>query len=184
MIAPEFLTRFELSEPFVLYVGRREWGKGWPELLEYLEFATKEIGRPVPLVTCGVGDIGKVPAGALVVDLGMVSESDRTSAQACATACLQPSAMESFSRTMVEAFQLGTPVIANMAGDVVRWHCERSGAGLMYRDRYDFTECMRLVLEDSELLCRIGKAGPDYVAENFRWSDVMDRAEATLEEWR
>ncbi|MDQ2754817.1 MAG: glycosyltransferase family 4 protein [Actinomycetota bacterium] len=178
-----FRVSHRLDRDFALFCGRREWGKGWPQLLEDLRFATEVLGEPVPLVTCGVGDIGAVPAGAEVIDLGVVTPATRASAQAAATVYIQPSAMESFSRTVLESFSLGTPVIANDASAVVRWHCERSGAGLTYRNRYEFAESLRLIRSDPDALAQLGAAGPAYVAEHFAWPAVLDRAVATIEEW-
>src|SRR5207253_2564535 len=161
---------------FLFFAGRREWGKGWPRLLDDLAFATQVLGEPFPLVTCGVGDVGPIPPGIRVTDLGTVTDAQRASGQAAATACVQPSAMESFSRTVLESFMLGTPVIANGDSAVVRWHCERSGAGLTYSNRYQFAECLRLARTAPELLRQIGLCGPPYVAEHFTWPSVLDRA--------
>jgi glycosyltransferase involved in cell wall biosynthesis len=124
-----------------------------------------------------------VPSRARILDLGTITDAQRASGQAAATACLQPSAMESFSRTVLESFLLGTPVIANGASAVVRWHCDRSGAGLTYSNRYEFAECVRLAQTDPELMDQIGKNGPPYVEEHFTWPAVLDRAERSIEEW-
>jgi glycosyltransferase involved in cell wall biosynthesis len=152
-------------------------------LIEDLAFATEVLGEPFQLVTCGVGEVGSIPDGARVIDLGVVSNSERAAGQAAAVACIQPSAMESFSRTVLEAFSLGTPIVANEASAVVRWHCERSGAGLTYSNRYEFAECLRLVADDPDLLNRLGQNGPAYVQANFTWPAVLERAERTIEEW-
>ncbi len=179
-----FRARHGIGGPFVLFAGRREWGKGWPQLLDDLAFASEVVPDPLPLVTCGVGEVGAIPAPARVIDVGLVSEADRVSAQAAAAACIQPSAMESFSRTVLESMQVGTPVIANDASAVVRWHCRRSGAGVTYANRYEFAESLRLLQEEPGLFEEMGRAGPAYVEHDFRWPAVVDRAERALEEWR
>ena len=51
-----------------------------------------------------------------VIDLGFIDDATRDDAMAAATAYLQPSALESFSRTVMEAWLAGTPVIANGGG--------------------------------------------------------------------
>ncbi|MGH9056312.1 MAG: glycosyltransferase family 4 protein, partial [Acidimicrobiales bacterium] len=178
-----FRSRHGIDEDFILFAGRREWGKGWPQLLDDLSFTSTVLAEAPPLVTCGVGDVGRVPPGVRVRDLGMISDEDRTAAQAAAAAYIQPSAMESFSRTVLEAMQLGTPVIANDASAVVRSHLERSGAGVTYRNRYELAECLRLLHSDPDLVADIGAAGPGYVGEHFGWDAVLDRAEASIEAW-
>ena len=180
--AEGFRRRHGITGDFLLFAGRREWGKGWPELLAHLGFASSALPDPVTLVTCGVGEIGAVPPGVRVVDLGYLSDDERSNAMAAAAVYVQPSAMESFSRTIMEAWLAGTPVVANAASAVVRWHCERSGAGLTYRDRYELTECLRLLL-DQTLSGRMARSGREYVLQNYRWQDVLARAECTIEEW-
>jgi glycosyltransferase involved in cell wall biosynthesis len=177
-----FRRRHGIEGDFVLFAGRREWGKGWPELLSHLAFASSLLS-PVPLVTCGVGDLGAVPANVRVVDLGYLSDAERSNAMAAATVYVQPSRMESFSRTIMEAWLAGTAVVANAGSAVVSWHCARSQAGFAYRDRYEFAEALRLLLERPETRNEMARRGRDYVLTNYRWPDVLARVERTIEEW-
>jgi glycosyltransferase involved in cell wall biosynthesis len=181
--ADGFRSRHGIEGDFVFFAGRREWGKGWPDLLRHLEFASSELSRTITLVTCGVGDVGTAPPGVRVVDLGYLSDEERSNAMAAASVYVQPSAMESFSRTIMEAWLAGTVVMANGASAVVSWHCERSGAGLTYRDRYEFTECLRLLSEQPRTTAVMSGRGRAYVLDNYRWPDVLARAERAIEEW-
>jgi glycosyltransferase involved in cell wall biosynthesis len=181
--AEGFRRRHGIEGDFILFAGRREWGKGWPELLRSLDFANSQLPHRLPLVTCGVGDIGPVPPNAKIVDLGYLSESERSNAMAAATIYVQPSAMESFSRTIMEAWLAGTVVMANAASAVVGWHCRRSGGGLAYRDRYEFTEALRLLLDRPDTRAAMAGRGRDYVLRNYRWPDVLGRVERVIEEW-
>jgi glycosyltransferase involved in cell wall biosynthesis len=178
-----FRRRHGLPGRFAFYAGRREWGKGWTDLLRGLEHAQTVLPEPLPLVTCGVGELGRVPAGLQVIDVGYLSEQERSDAMAAAFVYLQPSAVESFSRTIMEAWLAGTPVVANAASAVVSWHCQRSQAGLLYRDRYELAECLRLLLERPRLGEAMAARGRRYVLENYRWGGVLERAERLLEEW-
>ena len=67
-----------------------------------------------------------------VHDLGFLPDDEAADAFAAAAAYVQPSRNESFSRTVMEAWLAGTPVLANAESAVVRWHCERSGAGVTW----------------------------------------------------
>ncbi|MCU1354227.1 MAG: glycosyltransferase family 1 protein [Acidimicrobiales bacterium] len=169
---------------FVLYGGRREGGKGWDELLDGFAEAARGPARDLTLVTFGVGDVHPpADVAAQVVDLGLVSDQDRDDAFAAADAYLQPSSVESFSRTVMEAWLAGTPVIANADSAVVSWHCERSGAGVLYADQVELVECLRLVAEAPDLAAGLAKAGRDYVLDNYSWPAAIDRMEATIEAW-
>ena len=179
-----FRARFGIDGRFVLYVGRRERGKNWDELLLSFGRALARCPLPFSLVTIGSSEI-TVPSGLAdrVIDLGLVSDDVRNDAFAAADAYLQPSAYESFSRTMMEAWLAGTLVIANGAAAVSRWHCERSEAGLVYDDDAEFAECLRFVAEAPEAARAIAKAGRGYALEEASWDRVLDRVEASLEVW-
>ncbi|MGH9105405.1 MAG: glycosyltransferase, partial [Acidimicrobiales bacterium] len=115
-----FMAGHGLERPFALVAGRREEGKGTPWLLRSFAAAVAEAGADLDLVVIGKGGLGAVPEG--VVDLGFVSDGQRDDAFAAATVYVQPSRMESFSRTVMEAWLAGTPVIARAGSEVVEWH--------------------------------------------------------------
>jgi glycosyltransferase involved in cell wall biosynthesis len=102
---------------------------------------------------------------------------------AAAAAYVQPSALESFSRMVMEAWLASTPVIANRAGAVVRWHIERSEAGLLYDDDAELEQCLRFVTEAPDAARALAKPGRDYVLDHYTWPVTLDRMEATLAEW-
>ena len=105
--SPASDPRLALTRPFVFYAGRREWGKGWQDLLRAFEDCG---GR----WRCGAGP-GDVRGGGDHACAGRRSgtgsstwvssaDSDRNGAMAAAAAYVQPSANESFSRTVLEAW--------------------------------------------------------------------------------
>ena len=180
-----FIERHGLgTRPFVLYGGRREGAKGWDELLGDFAQAIRSEDLDLNLVTFGVGEVDP-PADIAdrVFDLGFLSEAERDNAMAAAAGYLQPSAMESFSRTVMEAWLAGTPVIANGASAVVRWHCERSGAGLLFNDRHELEQCLRFVAEAPLAAAELAAPGRAYVLDNYTWPVTLDRMEASLERW-
>ena len=83
---------------------------------------------------------------------------------------------------MMEAWLAGTLVIANGASEVSRWHCERSGAGLVYDDDLELEQCLRFVAEAPDRR-EIAAAGRDYALEHATWPGVIDRVENTLDRW-
>lgn len=175
-----FRARHGLTRPFVLYAGRREGGKGWDELLG--AFAEASGAIDLDLVTMGVGRV-EVPPGleGRVVDLGFLPDEEAPSAFAAAAAYVQPSRNESFSRTVMEAWLAGTPVLANAESEVVSWHCERSGAGLTWEGREELIASLELVSEAPAAVAAIAGRGRAYVLEHYTWPAVLDRMEASLE---
>jgi len=179
-----FRARHGLGDfPFVLYAGRREGAKGWEQLLDGFVATVRKEDVNLHLVTIGVGEV-HIPEDVahLIHDLGMVSDRDRDDAFAAASGYLQPSALESFSRTVMEAWLAGTPVIANGASAVVSWHCERSGAGLTYEDDADLEQCLRFIAEAPDAAAELARPGRAYVLDNYTWPVTLDRMEASLNE--
>jgi glycosyltransferase involved in cell wall biosynthesis len=176
-----FRARHGLRRPFMLYAGRREAGKGWDWLLDAFAFATRRAGVDVDLVTIGVGEVDPpAEVEGRVVDLGYLDQAERDSAFAAASVYVQPSRMESFSRTIMEAWLAGTPVLARADSEVVAWHCERSGGGLLFSDRYELAEGLRYVCEAPQSAARLAEQGARYVREEYSWEVVLDRMEADL----
>jgi glycosyltransferase involved in cell wall biosynthesis len=181
-----FMERHGLQRPFVLYAGRREEGKNTAWMLDAFAAAVGE-GVDLDLVVLGKGHVvgaasdGRGEGGAgRVVDLGYLPDDERDSAFAAATAYVQPSRMESFSRTVMEAWLAGTPVIAFDQSEVVAWHCRRSGGGVTFSDGAGFADCLRLVASRPDLVAEMAAAGRRYVIENYTWPTVLDRMEASL----
>jgi len=172
------------DRPFVLYGGRREGAKGWEGLLHGFCDAVGKEDLDLTLVTFGVGEV-QPPADQTdrVVDLGLVDDRTRDDAMAAALAYLQPSSLESFSRTVMEAWLAGTPVIANGASDVVAWHIGRAGAGLTYDDPAELEQALRFVAEAPDAAAALAAPGRAYVLDHYRWPVILDRMEATLDEW-
>lgn len=180
-----FRARHGIDGPFIYYAGRREWAKGWTSLVD--SFLRARLRTPeLKLVTSGVGEVD-VPGVTFprdsVIDLGFVTESERNDAMAAAVAYVQPSALESFSRTVMEAWLAGTAVIANGASEVVSWHIDRSGAGVVYQHDDELTEALVLAAAAPERFRHLGAAGRDYVIANYTPEDVVDRFESLLSEW-
>lgn len=177
-----FRERHGLRRPFLLYAGRREEGKGWPVLVDAFAAAVAR-GADLDLVTMGVGEVAAPPSVAdRVHDLGFLPDDEAADAFAAAGAYVQPSRNESFSRTVMEAWLAGTPVLANAESDVVRWHCERSGAGITWTGADELSAAIEAVAVSPDALAALAAPGRAYVLEHYTWPTVLDHMEASLEE--
>jgi glycosyltransferase involved in cell wall biosynthesis len=85
-----------------------------------------------------------------------------------------PSPFESLSLLALEAFAVGTPVLANARSEVLVDHCLQSNAGLFYADRDEFVECLKRLAVDDRLREQMGRNGRTYVRENYRWDLIME----------
>jgi glycosyltransferase involved in cell wall biosynthesis len=179
-----FRRRHGIEGRFLLYAGRREGAKGWETLLEQLARVRVRRELPFTLVTMGAGPV-RPPAAIAdrVIDVGFLSDDERDAAFAAADAYVQPSRFEAFSRTIMEAWLAGTPVVASGGSEVVRYHCERSGAGLLYNDDNELEECLAFLAEAPEIAAELAGRGRGYVLDNYRWDTVLDNVEAALCTW-
>jgi glycosyltransferase involved in cell wall biosynthesis len=170
-----FRRRHRLHGPFVLYGGRIEKGKGCEELIEYFGSYVGE-GGVASLVLMGV-KLMPLPEEPFLKFAGLLSDSERSQALEAATVVVVPSPYESLSLLALEAFSVGTPVLANARSEVLVEHCLSSNAGLFYADRHEFIECLDLLAHNDELRAALGRNGRDYVRRNYRWDAILSKYE-------
>jgi glycosyltransferase involved in cell wall biosynthesis len=173
----EFRSEYGIDAPFILYLGRREVDKGWPWLVEVFS----RTRSPVKLVSAGAGDADVHPRlRGRVIDVGLLSTEQRNNALAAALAYVQPSLMESYSRTVMEAWLAGTPVLVRKGGAVVEWHLSNCGGGFVFASSRELAALLNKLLSSPELASELGSKGRAYVLENYQWPRVLDALEADL----
>jgi glycosyltransferase involved in cell wall biosynthesis len=173
--ANAFRRRHRMYGPFALYGGRIDPGKGCEELLEYFQTYRAE-GGDAALMLMGA-KLMPLPDDPSVRFAGMLPDAERFHALAAATVVVVPSPYESLSLLALEAFAVGTPVLANARAEVLVDHCRRSNAGLFYADRWEFTEGLKLLERDAALREAMGANGRRYVDAHYRWSTIVAKYE-------
>ena len=173
-----FRRRHRLYGPFVLYGGRIDAGKGCEELIEYFSSYASEQGDAT-LALMGV-KLMPIPEEPFIRFAGMLPEIERLEALEAATVVAVPSPYESLSLLALEAFAVGTPVLANARSDVLTDHCQRSNAGLYYADRDEFVECLTLLVGNAEMRAALGRNGRAYVRANYGWDVILDKYEGLI----
>jgi glycosyltransferase involved in cell wall biosynthesis len=170
-----FRRRHRLHGPFALYGGRIESGRGCEELVEYFSTYSSE-GGDASLVLMGV-KLMPLPEEPFISFAGLLSDSERSQALEAATVVVVPSPYETLSLLALEAFAVGTPVLANARSEVLVDHCLASDAGLFYADRYEFVECLHTLVGDERLRAALGRNGRDYVRKGYRWDVIISKYE-------
>jgi glycosyltransferase involved in cell wall biosynthesis len=177
-----FGHKYGMTAPYVLYSGRREPLKGTPLLLDYMDAFRARTGRDVNVVLTGSGAYDVSPELAPhVLDVGFVSEQEKHEAMAGALAFIHPSVNESLGIVLLEAWLARTPALVHARGEVLRWQCARSGAGVWFRHYPDFETALLRLMDDPPLRARMGEAGRAYVEREYAWSAVEARLWAALE---
>jgi glycosyltransferase involved in cell wall biosynthesis len=176
--ANAFRRRHRLHEPFALYGGRIDPGKGCEELLEYFQAFLGE-GGDATLLLMGV-KLMPLPDDPHVRFAGILPDEERLHALEAATVVVVPSPHESLSLLALEAFAVGTPVLANARSEVLVDHCRRSHAGLFYEDLWEFIEALKLLMKDERLRAGMGRNGKAYVNRHYRWDIILTKYERMM----
>jgi glycosyltransferase involved in cell wall biosynthesis len=173
-----FRRRHRLHGPFVLFGGRIEAGKGCEELVEYFSTYVQQGGEAA-LALMGV-KLMPLPEEPFITFAGLLSETERGQALEAATVVVVPSPFEALSLLALEAFSVGTPVLANARNEVLVDHCLTSNAGLFYADRDEFVECLNTLVADERLRAALGRNGREYVRRNYRWDIILSKYERMI----
>lgn len=172
-----FRRRRQLDD-YLLYGGRVTRGKGVTDLLT--GFAELRTRRPrARLVLMGDASTGQaVPPG--VLRIGRVPDAERWAAVAGARAVVVPSSMESLSLITLEAWATGRPCIVNGASAVLGGQAARSAAALVYQTSGEFADAAEQLLTSPSAADAMGERGRRFVAQRYRWDDVVERLERLL----
>jgi glycosyltransferase involved in cell wall biosynthesis len=172
-----FRHRMGVFGPYALYLGRIDTAKGCDILLKNFESA-------------GVRDLSLLMIGRAVMDvpdhhwlrlLGFVDELTKYEAIRGAEFVIAPSALESLSLVLLEAWSQETPVLVNAASDVMVGQCTRANGGLWYADKDEFAAAVPL-LRDKEIARELGASGKRYLDEHYDWGVIRTAYERVLAE--
>jgi glycosyltransferase involved in cell wall biosynthesis len=172
--AAAFRARHGLRQPYLLYAGRIDAGKGCADMLRYYDRYRRRAARPADLVLIGRLAMDE-PSGEGVRCLGFVSEEDKQAAFAGASVVVCPSAYESLSIALLEGFVRGVPGLVNARSAVLKEHCLLAQGGLYYENGVEFVESLETLMADDALRRALGEGGRRHVARHYRWDVVMDR---------
>jgi glycosyltransferase involved in cell wall biosynthesis len=175
--------RFGLPERYVLYAGRIDRNKGADKLFAHYRRLAEERPDLPPLALVGKAAF-EVPAHPRLRHLGFVSEEEKFALLAGCEVLVMPSAYESLSVIVLEAWAMGRPVLVNAACKVLEGQCVRSGGGLFYRGYAEFAAALQLLLDRGELRRALGEAGRAYVQREYDWSVVEQRTNDFLRSLR
>lgn len=165
--------KFNLQNPYIIYVGRIDANKGCSELFDFfLQYAETSL-RPIDLVLIG-NPVLRIPSHPRIRHLGYVTDQDKFDAIAGAEALVMPSYYESLSMVALEAWALGRPVLANAHCDVLLGQCVRSNAGLYYENAAEFAGAVDTLLRDAPLGQALGRNGRKYFERHYAWP-VIER---------
>jgi glycosyltransferase involved in cell wall biosynthesis len=169
--AGRFRQKHNIRGPFAIYVGRVDERRGCSELFNFFQRYATDSSSRLSLVVVGDGPLS-VPKHPRIRHLGVLDDSDKFDALSAAEALVLPSRFESLSRTALEAWALGKPVLANAKSEVLRGQCGRSDGGIFYQDVEEFSGMLQALEQNRWLSASLGKNGRQYFRDNYDWRVV------------
>lgn len=161
------------GRPYLVCLGRVDHSKGAHLLVSW--FTRYKQRRPGPLALVVAGPVQRpVPEHPDVIQTGAVSESTKWALLSGARLLVSPSAYESFSLVVFEAWAAGAAVLVNGRCEPTREAAERSGGGLWFDSYAVFEASLDRLLADDGLRARLAAAGARY-AGHYHWPLVIDR---------
>jgi glycosyltransferase involved in cell wall biosynthesis len=169
-----FRKKYGIEGRFVIYVGRVDVAKGVDELLRDFQAYRRQSGdQETQLVLLG-RTVMEMPSQPGVRSLGFVDEEDKWDALAACEALIMPSAFESLSIALLEAWDVGKPVLVSARSEVLVGQCRRSHGGLWYRDTDEFCAALDCLLRNLTVHRALGAQGQEFVSANYRWPRIID----------
>ena len=166
-----FRRKYQLSEPFLLYVGRIDESKGCGELVSWFIRLREWHANQLKLVLIGT-EIMRLPYHPDIIHLGFVSEEEKWAAMAACDWLVNSSLYESLSIVLLETWLAGRPALVNGKSEVLAGHCRKSNGGLWY---YDFKEWASAIATiDESTKAKLGQQGRTYALRNYSWKRVEE----------
>ncbi len=167
--AEHFRQRYNIYEPFLLYMGRIDPSKGCEELFRYFMELLKQSSGSRKLVLLGKPTM-PIPKHPDIVALGFVDEQTKWDALAACDLLVMPSPYESLSIVLLEAWAVGKPVLVNGRCDVLVGQCRRAQGGVWYTSEDEFQVAIEKM--DEQIRNQLGFQGKAFIEKRYTWSVI------------
>jgi glycosyltransferase involved in cell wall biosynthesis len=165
---------------YLAYCGRYSEQKELPQLIDFARRYNERHPGGFTVAFIGQGET-PIPDEAWARDLGFVAQSEKERLLAGAAALIQLSRKESLSLVALEAWSVGTPVIAHRDCAVLAGHLKRSQAGAAVSDFESFAQVLDDLWANPQAWQARGRQGREYVRANYgSYEAYLQRLEDAL----
>lgn len=165
----EFRQKYNIHQPFFLYIGRIDPSKGCQELFDYFINLQKQGSVSRKLILLGKPTM-PIPKHPDIITLGFVNEQTKWDALAACDLLIMPSPYESLSMVLLEAWSVGKPVLVNGNCDVLVGQCRRAQGGVWYTSEDEFQVAIEMLSQ--EVKFQLGEQGRKFVNNNYTWDKI------------
>ena len=177
-----FRKKYGIEGEYFIYAGRVDRLKNCHRMIEYFKRYRETEGHLEHIRLVIVGKVMmEIDPDPGILCLGFVEEQDKYDGISGARALLLPSKYESLSIAVLEAFALGKPVVVNGKCEVLKAHCQKSGAGLSFGNEEEFITALTALQKDSPEYMRMCSAGREYIDRFYCWRDIIKGYEELIE---
>lgn len=167
------------EEPYLIYIGRIDAGKGCDLMLDYFLKYKKMFDGKLKIVLVGKSFM-KITDHPDIICMGFVEEEIKHALLKQAKALIMPSPYESLSMVTLESMQLGTPVIVNGRCEVLKDHIDKSGSGYKFLDFSSFKYALDQVLNEGTEPELMRLKAKKYVNEYYNWPLVLSKIKKAI----
>ena len=162
------------GKPYIICVGRIEHAKGIMGLVDFWRTRSARAGSEHRLVLLGEPGMSIDEDGDIVVVTG-ADDDVKWSLLRDAEFLINPSAMESFSLVLFEAWAAGIPVLVNGYCETTREHVDEARGGLWYRNYLEFEVAVERLTSDRDLRLRLAANGRAFAEQSYGWHEIVNR---------
>tara|TARA_B100000214_G_C23865128_1_gene579922 strand:+ start:240 stop:818 length:579 start_codon:yes stop_codon:yes gene_type:complete len=171
---PEILEALGLAnQPYAICVGRIEHAKGAVGLVDFWRTLKSRSVIDHQLVLVGSPSIEIDDDDVLIAS--DVSDEGKWSLLENADFLINPSALESFSLVLFEAWTAGIPVLVNAHCETTRTHVAEAQGGLWYSDYPEFEIAVERLASDARTRDLMAKNGKLYTEATYGWDTLVRR---------
>jgi glycosyltransferase involved in cell wall biosynthesis len=173
--------KLDLSNPYIVYVGRIDPMKGVRELTGFFsEMARLRPDRNIDLVLVGE-QVAEIEIDSSIIRFtGYLEPDEKHAVIRNSMALVQPSYFESFSIVLCEAWVQERPVLVQGKCSVLRGQVERSQGGIPFEGFAEFEQSIEMLMNPM-IAENLGRNGRAYVENEYQWPVVIGRVEEAIE---
>ncbi len=175
-------NRYNLFNPYILFIGRTEPYKGIYDLIDFfLKFKSARKNN-IELIIIGE-KLFPIETNKNIKFLGILSEEEKTILIKNSLFLVNPSWYESLSLTILEAWQQKKPVLVYGLNEILKKQILLSKGGLIYENYQEFENNMVKLIKNPNLRKQLGKNGYLFYYNNYRKKIIKEKLEKIINDF-